>query len=117
MKLPGLLLATLLTSAAFAQDSYTPPRTAWGHPDLQRVWTNEAITRSERPPGLGNKTFLTPEEAAKVEADLAKRRAARDGRGANTGAQDVAPFDFEISKPSAGRKPPTSLGEFAPHQD
>ena len=80
MKCPVLALAILLTSTAVAEENYKVPRTPWGHPDLQGIWTNETITPFERPPEYGNKKFLTAKEAAKIEADLAKRRAAGDGK-------------------------------------
>ena len=32
------------------------PRTAWGEPDLQGVWTNATITRLERPEVWSAKT-------------------------------------------------------------
>ena len=45
-----LALALLLAAAApaLAQQTYQPPRTPDGHPDLQGVWTNSSITLLER---------------------------------------------------------------------
>ena len=43
---------------------WTAPRTPWGDPDLQGVWTNATLTPIERPAGLGEQTVLTAEEAA-----------------------------------------------------
>ena len=42
---------------------YRAPRTAFGHPDLQGVWSNAVLTPLERPEDLGNKAVLTPAEA------------------------------------------------------
>ena len=40
----------LFTPVVSAEDSdWTLPRTPWGHPDLQGMWTNETITPFERP--------------------------------------------------------------------
>ena len=43
------------------------PRTAWGHLDLQGVWDFRTITPLERPEELGDREFLTEEEAASLE--------------------------------------------------
>jgi hypothetical protein len=64
------------------------PKTPWGHPDLQGVWTtdNEVGVPVERPTDLGTKTELTDEELAKRAEVLKKRntdnkadRKSRDG--------------------------------------
>ena len=66
------------TAAAKTAD-WSPPRTAWGEPDLQGIWTNETITPFERPSELAGKPFLTKEEAVELEERTAQRRAAQDG--------------------------------------
>src|SRR5579871_6626694 len=65
----GLRLLTpvfCLLTPAFAQ-TYHPPRTPDGQPDLQGVWTNVTITPLERPAEFAGKAFLTPQEAAAYE--------------------------------------------------
>ena len=47
----------------------TPPRTPWGDPDLQGVWSYATLTPLERPASVGGREFFTREEAAKLEAD------------------------------------------------
>ena len=61
-----LTLAGLLgvSGLAMAQE---PPRTVWGTPDLQGVWDFRTLTPLERPRRLGDKAFLTTEEAAERE--------------------------------------------------
>jgi hypothetical protein len=59
-------VAAMLVSAAAAQ-TWKPPRTADGQPDLQGIWTNITITPLERPAELAGKEFLTPQEAAEYE--------------------------------------------------
>ncbi len=66
--LAGLLA---LPAAALAQEH----RTAWGAPDLQGVWDFRTITPLQRPEDLGDKAFLTEEEAAEREARALQRAA------------------------------------------
>ena len=50
----------------------TTPRTAWGDPDLEGIWRAEATTTPmERPAELGTREFLTDEELAAMERELA----------------------------------------------
>ena len=49
------------------------PQTAWGAPDLQGVWDFRTITPLERPEDLGDKAFLTQEEAAQREQGAVDR--------------------------------------------
>ena len=49
------------------------PRTAWGAPDLQGVWDFRSLTPLERPEELGEKAFLTAEEAAALEQEAVQR--------------------------------------------
>jgi hypothetical protein len=64
------------------------PRTSWGHPDLQGVWSTATITPLERPPELAGKPFFSPEEVAEHERQTLERtnRDRRDG----TAEADVA---------------------------
>ena len=66
--LAGLLV---LPGLALAQDD--APRTGWGAPDLQGVWDFRTITPMERPEDLGEKAFLTEEEAAAREEAAVNR--------------------------------------------
>jgi len=74
----GQTAATPAASTA-NDEAWTHPRTKWGHPDLQGLWTNETITPFERPENIADKEFLTAEEAAEIEDGIAQRRAAGDG--------------------------------------
>ncbi|MSO82626.1 MAG: hypothetical protein EXQ53_04960 [Acidobacteria bacterium] len=53
-----------------------PPKTAWGEPDLQGIWTNEFDTPLQRPARYAGKEFFTDEE--RVEMD--RQRAVLLGR-------------------------------------
>ena len=66
--LVGLLALPML---AVAQDD--APLTGWGAPDLQGVWDFRTITPMERPEDLGDKAFLTEEEAAERERNAVER--------------------------------------------
>jgi hypothetical protein len=52
---------------AGAAPAYKAPRTAYGQPDLQGIWTNKTITNLTRDPKLGTRNVLTKAEAEAVE--------------------------------------------------
>jgi hypothetical protein len=64
--------------------TWTAPRTADGHPDLQGIWDFRSVTPLERPDTLGGKQTLTDQEADEVEAAAAQRLVERD-RGPRKG--------------------------------
>ena len=78
---PALLLAAGAAPAA-GQDA--APRTPWGAPDLQGVWDFRTITPLERPEALGDREFLTEEEAAGLEQEVIDRDARLLNRPAET---------------------------------
>ncbi len=66
-----LALYAIAAATAFAQAkapgrNWTPPKTAWGDPDLQGVWTGDDSfgVPLERPRRYGNRKLLTDEEYA-----------------------------------------------------
>ena len=59
------IILTLLVIAPLAYSQapgYEPPRTEFGVPDIQGIWSNRAITHMERRPGV-DKLVLTEEQA------------------------------------------------------
>jgi len=50
--------------------AYKTPRTPWGHPDFQGLWSNDTFTPLQRPAALAQKEFFTEEEAARLEKAL-----------------------------------------------
>src|SRR5450755_2649514 len=55
------------TTPAAAAKSSAIPRTAWGAPDLNGLWTGNTMAPLERPEKYADKPFLTEAEAAAAE--------------------------------------------------
>ena len=87
--------ASLTTLAQQKVHPWTSPRTAWGDPDIQGIWTNETITPFERPTALANTPFQTPAEAAALEARAAAQRENADSapRPGDVGSYNQVWFD------------------------
>jgi hypothetical protein len=64
-------------------------RTPWGDPDLQGIWSGETLTPLQRPARFANKAVLTPEEEAKVVAEV-QARPGREDRSFRGTEKDVA---------------------------
>jgi len=61
-----IVIMGCITTTALAQaPGYEPPRTEFGVPDIQGIWTNRSITRMERVPGAES-LVLTPEQAEQL---------------------------------------------------
>ena len=101
-----------------------PPRTPWGHPDLQGLWTNVMYgVPFERPPRFGTRELLNDEEFAKrrEEGELG---AQDDGprRGIGAGPEHWYEWWTRVSRrtslivdPPDGKLPPlTKEGEIMP---
>jgi len=61
--------------------AWDAPKTAWGDPDLQGIWTNATITPLERPAAFAGREFLTEEESAALDQAAQGRY---DRRAGNT---------------------------------
>jgi hypothetical protein len=81
------------TATTSVKSNWTPPKTAWGDPDLQGQWPATANIPMQRPVTLGERAELTDEELAERES-RAKKQAAEDGEEVAKGG------DVTINPPS-----------------
>jgi hypothetical protein len=95
------------------------PRTSWGHPDLQGIWTTDAEigVPFERPVDLGEKAVLTEAEYRQRVENLKKHynddKTARDGQVGNEqgpvhwyeGAKQISHRTSLVIDPPNGRLP------------
>lgn len=88
--------------AAQAQGSFDPPRTAWGDPDLQGIWTSNAVmgVPAEQP-----KEVLTAEDIARQERNEALRNQQEPDRDVNI-VWDEPETLRKIDQPSLVIDPP-----------
>ena len=109
--LTSLLLTTSIVGACatFAQEqNYIVPRTVDGQPDLQGLWTNDTITPIERPASMQGREFLSTDEIAAMEANLARRRIEADSNievtvGGNIGGYNQVWLDSGDTVLSTGQ--------------
>ena len=75
-------------TATGTETTYSPPRTAWGDPDLQGIWpgTHMVGVPFERPEQFGDRLFLTDEEFERREADAARQ-------------EEVVLLDLDLEQP------------------
>jgi len=69
-------------ATAPAVKAWTPPKTPWGDPDLQGIYTSDDYmdTPLERPAAFGDRLYFTDRELAEAAAKLAKQdQADREG--------------------------------------
>jgi hypothetical protein len=126
-------LPSALRADATDAESWTPPKTPWGDPDLQGIYNYGTSTPLQRPGQVGDKQVLSDEEAEQLQADLAYRldRDRRDGgaqadvsRSYNDVWMDPARMRLTADKrtsliidPPNGRIPPRVQRPFTPEDE
>ena len=100
-----VIMSMVVTPVAAAQtrDTWTPPRTPWGDPDLQGIWTNATITPLQRPREFAGQEVLTEEEAAALEQVTAERRVDGPPRAGDPGTYNRFWFDQGSKVVGTGR--------------
>ena len=118
---PILCVPTPVTGqqAPAERGRWSPPRTPWGHPDLQGVWSYATLTPLQRPAEVEGRPLFTPEEVA---AWTTRAKTDRPDRpGVDPGGYNVYWWDgghvlpdrrtSQIVDPPRGRLPLSSKGQ------
>ncbi|MCY4074849.1 MAG: hypothetical protein OXH04_05405 [Acidobacteria bacterium] len=129
LAMPALVLAALTLLAAPVAGQSGAPRTAWGDPDLQGMWSSSGATPMERPAEYQGRERLTDEEVARLRGEIADRDeqlAQADARRTEAGGNVGAYNNFWMERgarsnrtsmlvdPPDGRFPPlTEAGQYA----
>jgi hypothetical protein len=94
----------MLARAPIAGQS-TAPRTAWGDPDLQGIWTDQYQTPLQRPTQFANKELFTDEERAALDKQRASllRRDQRVERGSERDVAGAYNAVFQSVRPTGKR--------------
>src|SRR4051812_18358266 len=67
------------TGSRASARTWTAPRTPWGEPDLQGVWSYATLTPLERPDTQAGKEVLKDEEVAALDQEARTGADRRDG--------------------------------------
>jgi hypothetical protein len=101
------------TAAARVDPSWAPPRTSWGHPDLQGIWTTDDMrgVPQQRPEQYGSRAYLTDQEFATRDANRARARQTQDREAVGTFRNEEGTRTFGYTSlvidPPDGRVPAT----------
>ena len=91
--------------------NWKAPRTAWGHPDLEGIWTTDDMrgVPTSRPAQFGTRMYLTDEEFAARAAQRERARDTQDRGAAGTFRNEEGTRDFGYTSmvidPPDGRVP------------
>jgi hypothetical protein len=100
------------TAAARKDPNWKPPVTAWGHPDLQGIWTTDDMRAipQQRPEQFGTRQYLTDEEFAARGEQRERARETQDRGAVGTFRNEEGTRTFGYTSlvidPPNGRIPP-----------
>ena len=111
-----------VATGSSSASSWTLKHTRDGQPDFQGMWNGATITPFERPVALGNKAFLTDEEAAKIEARARENQVDHAPRAGDVGSYNELWMDTGtkvvkthqtslVVEPADGRVPLTKAAQ------
>lgn len=97
-------------AAAVVDPNWRVPRTSWGHPSLEGVWSTDDMRSvpRDRPAQFGTREKLTPEEFAEraaADADERDRVLNRASYSANSVGSRTFGWTSQIIDPPSGRLP------------
>jgi hypothetical protein len=90
--LSAVAVSAVISVSIGATSDETPaagPRTPWGEPDLQGLWTDETDTPLQRSPKFGTQEFFTEAERAELDQQRSQMKG-RDERAERGTTADVA---------------------------
>jgi hypothetical protein len=99
-------------AAARVDPTWTPPKTPWGHPDLQGIWTTDDMRGipQQRPAEFGTRQHLTDEEFAArgTQREGARQTQDRGAVGTFRNEEGTRTFGYTsmVIDPPDGRIPP-----------
>jgi len=93
----GLAHAQTTAVPAAVDPAYKAPRTSFGQPDMQNVWSNASLTPLTRPPALGARMTYSEDEVKRLEDQVAVEIAEGDAP-----TDPNAPADF-VAKTTSER--------------
>jgi len=98
------------SAAAVVNPKWAAPKLAWGHPDLEGIWTSDDMrgVPMSRPAQFGERKYLTDEEFAKRSDDRSKARDVNDARtGTFRNEEGSRAFGYTslVVEPADGRVP------------
>ena len=101
------------TAAAVVDPNWKAPRTSWGHPNLEGVYSTDDMrgVPRDRPEDMGTREKLTPEEfaaRAKSDADERDRVLNKASYSSNSVGSRTFGWTSQIIDPPNGRMPPLS---------